>query len=147
LDCGKLEVPFIPEVRTMTKSVNRFSGKEKGGCRERIIYRKADAVCLIVVAAIVVAVPVLQGVALAPKDSMPKGWDKLALGECDAEQLVLPTDTDQNGKLMNHKVTKQEWMTFMEAEFDRLDHNQSGAIDAVELAKSMRLKYPANTEK
>jgi hypothetical protein len=31
---------------------------------------------------------------------------------------------------------KQEWMKFMEAEFDRLDKNKSGELDAKELAQS-----------
>jgi Ca2+-binding EF-hand superfamily protein len=40
-------------------------------------------------------------------------------------------DTNKAGK-----ITKQEWMKFMEEEFDRLDKNKSGEIDAKELARS-----------
>lgn len=40
-------------------------------------------------------------------------------------------DTDKNGK-----ISKQEWMTFMEAEFDRLDKNKKGEIDQKELLQS-----------
>ena len=40
-------------------------------------------------------------------------------------------DTDKNGK-----ISKQEWMTFMEAEFDRLDKAKNGQLDVKELAQS-----------
>lgn len=48
-----------------------------------------------------------------------------------AKQLLLLMDTDKNGK-----ISKQEWMTFMEAEFDRLDTDKSGELDPKELEKS-----------
>jgi EF hand domain-containing protein len=38
-------------------------------------------------------------------------------------------DTDKNGK-----ISKQEWMNFMEAEFDRLDKAKNGQLDVKELA-------------
>jgi Ca2+-binding EF-hand superfamily protein len=40
-------------------------------------------------------------------------------------------DTDQNGK-----ISKQEWMKFMEAEFERLDKNKTGELDVKELKQS-----------
>jgi EF hand domain-containing protein len=40
-------------------------------------------------------------------------------------------DTDKNGK-----ITKQGWMRFMEAEFDRLDKDKSGDLDAKDLAQN-----------
>ena len=40
-------------------------------------------------------------------------------------------DTDKNGK-----ISKKEWMTFMEAEFDRLDTDKSGELDVKELTQS-----------
>jgi uncharacterized membrane protein len=67
----------------------------------------------------------------AQKAAVPKPQDTLALGEDEVKQLLLLMDTDKTGK-----ITKQEWMKFMEAEFDRLDKNKSGALDAKELAKS-----------
>jgi Ca2+-binding EF-hand superfamily protein len=39
-------------------------------------------------------------------------------------------DTDKNGK-----VSKQEFMAFMSAEFDRLDKNKDGELDVSELTK------------
>jgi Ca2+-binding EF-hand superfamily protein len=44
---------------------------------------------------------------------------------------VLLMDTNKNGK-----ISKQEFMTFMEAEFDRLDTNKSGDLDVKELRRS-----------
>jgi Ca2+-binding EF-hand superfamily protein len=45
--------------------------------------------------------------------------------------LLLLIDTDENGK-----ISKQEWMKFMEAEFDRLDKDKKGQLDAKELEQS-----------
>jgi hypothetical protein len=56
---------------------------------------------------------------------------KLAAGEAEAKQLLLLMDRDQNGK-----VSKQEFMSFMEAEFQRLDINNDGELDVKELTKS-----------
>jgi hypothetical protein len=58
----------------------------------------------------------VRPVAVAQKAAVPKSQDKLALGENEVKQLLLLIDTDENGK-----ISKQEWMKFMEAEFDRLD--------------------------
>ena len=33
----------------------------------------------------------------------------------------------------NSQISKQEWMKFMEAEFDRLDKDKSGDLDAKDL--------------
>ena len=40
-------------------------------------------------------------------------------------------DTDKNGK-----ISKQECMKFMEAEFDKLDKDKNGELDAKELTQS-----------
>ncbi len=63
----------------------------------------------------------------------PKSEKRSALtaGEAAAKQLLLLMDTDKSGK-----VSKQEWMSFMEAEFDRLDKNKDGELDLKELEKS-----------
>jgi len=71
------------------------------------------------------------GIAGAQKDSVPKPQDKLALGKDEVERLLLLIDTNKTGT-----ITKQAWMRFMEEEFDRLDKNKSGEIDAKELARS-----------
>lgn len=42
-------------------------------------------------------------------------------GENEVRQLMLLIDTNNNGK-----ITKKEWMAFMEAEFDRLEKKDRG---------------------
>ena len=52
-------------------------------------------------------------------------------------------DTNKTGK-----ITKQEWMKFMETEFARLDRNKSGKLDAKERAQSiLRVSPFANVGK
>jgi hypothetical protein len=63
--------------------------------------------------------------------SAPKPQDKLALGENEVKQLLLLMDTNKNGR-----VSKPEYMNFMEAEFDRLDKNKNGELDPKELTQS-----------
>jgi hypothetical protein len=67
----------------------------------------------------------------AQKASVPKPQDKLALGANEVRELMRLIDTNNHGK-----ITKTEWMTFMEAEFDRLDKHKSGELDPKELARS-----------
>jgi Ca2+-binding EF-hand superfamily protein len=65
--------------------------------------------------------------------------DKLAIGEDEVKQLLLLMDTDKNGK-----ISKQEYMNFMEAEFERLDKDKSGELDAKELKQSsLRVSHSA----
>lgn len=71
------------------------------------------------------------GTAVAQKAAVPKPQDKLAIGEDEAKQLLLLIDTEKNGK-----ISKQEWMKFMEAEFDRLDKAKTGYLDVKELMQS-----------
>jgi hypothetical protein len=81
-----------------------------------------------------IAVLTLTGAALGTataQNSAPKSQDKLALGEDDVKQLLLLMDTDKNGK-----ISKQEYMKFMEAEFERLDKDKNGELDAKELTQS-----------
>jgi len=56
---------------------------------------------------------------------------KLAAATEAAKELVLVMDTNKTGK-----VSKEEWMKFMEAEFDRLDTNHTGQLDVKELTHS-----------
>ena len=62
---------------------------------------------------------------------------KLAIATEAAKQLLLAMDTDKNGK-----ISKQEWMTFMEAEFERLDTNHDGELDIKELTESRMRVHP-----
>ncbi len=84
------------------------------------------------VIAVLVATWAVLGVALAQtKAPAPKPQDKLALAEEHARELLLLIDTDKSGR-----ISKQEWMKFMEAEFDRLDKAKNGALDVKELTQS-----------
>jgi hypothetical protein len=65
------------------------------------------------------------------KATVPKAQDKLAIGEEEVKQLLLPIDTEKRGK-----ITKQEWMKFMEAEFERLDKGRNGELEVKELTQS-----------
>ncbi len=73
----------------------------------------------------------MVGTAVPQKAAVPKPQNKLAIGEDEAKQLLLLIDTDKKGK-----VSKQEWMRFMEAEFERLDKAKSGQLDVTELMQS-----------
>jgi hypothetical protein len=55
----------------------------------------------------------------------------VAAGEREAKTLLLLMDTDKSGK-----VSKQEFMAFMEAEFERMDINKDGELDVKELTNS-----------
>jgi Ca2+-binding EF-hand superfamily protein len=55
----------------------------------------------------------------------------LTAGEKEAKKLLLLMDKDQNGK-----VSRQEFLSFMDAEFDRLDKDKSGELDVSELTQS-----------
>ena len=56
---------------------------------------------------------------------------RIAAGEVDVKQLLLLMDADKNGK-----ISRKEFMDFMQAEFDRLDTDKSGELDIKELEKS-----------
>lgn len=81
--------------------------------------------------AVLVATWTVPGKAIAQKQPAPKPPDKLALGEDEVKQLLLLMDTDKNGK-----ISKSEWLKFMDAEFDRLDKSKNGELDVTEIAQS-----------
>jgi len=90
--------------------------------------REQKATLVIAAVSIVLTGGAAVQTAIAQK-AAPK--DKVALAEPEVRQLILLMDTDKNGK-----VSRQEFMTFMQAEFDRLDKDKSGELDAKELAQS-----------
>jgi Ca2+-binding EF-hand superfamily protein len=53
------------------------------------------------------------------------------MGENEVKQLLPLMNTDTNGM-----VSKQEFMKFMEAEFERLDKNKKGELNVKELTQS-----------
>ena len=75
---------------------------------------------------------VVGAVAVAgQKATTPQAHDNVARGEAEATQLLLLMEPDKDGK-----VSKQEFMRFMEAEFDRLDKKKEGKLDVKELTKA-----------
>jgi len=84
----------------------------------------------IAAAALVIATCGMLGTA-QQKSGVPKPQNRLALAEEQVKQLLLLMDSDKNGK-----ISKQEYMKFMEAEFDRLDKNKSGNLDVKETTGS-----------
>jgi Ca2+-binding EF-hand superfamily protein len=66
--------------------------------------------------------------------------EKVNAGLGEVTQLLKLMDTDKNGK-----VSKEEFMNFMSAEFDRLDVNKDGELDVKELSQlHMRPPPPAS---
>ena|ERR1700686_4297342 len=105
--------------------------------------RRTNIVRITLAIAALVATAASPGTAIAQRAAVPKPQDKLALGENEVKQLLLLMDTDQSGK-----ISKQEWMKFMEAEFDRLDKDKKGQLDVKELTQSkLRVSHPVNVGK
>jgi Ca2+-binding EF-hand superfamily protein len=105
--------------------------------------RRTKIVQVALAITVLLATVAILGTAVAQRAAVPKPQDKLALGEPEVTQLLLLMDTDKNGK-----ISKQEWIKFMEAEFDRLDKDKKGQLDAKELEQSkLRVSHPANVGK
>jgi hypothetical protein len=78
------------------------------------------------------------GTAVSQKQNVPKTPDKLVIGQEQVRQLLLLMDTDKDGM-----ISKQEWMNYMSAEFDKLDTDKSGKLDQKELTySSVRASHP-----
>jgi len=96
---------------------------------------RSTAVSVVLIGAGVLGVGAMVGTKLAAQDSNqkvePQKEKKLAAGEREAKKMLLLMDTDQSGK-----VSKQEFMSFMEAEFERMDINKDGELDVKELTNS-----------
>jgi hypothetical protein len=75
----------------------------------------------------------LMGVSglVALADVTPKPRDKFVLANENVKELLLLLDTDQSGR-----ISKREWMNFMEAEFNKLDKDGNGELDPKELLQS-----------
>jgi len=86
---------------------------------------------IIVVIAMLVVTGTKIGNAAAQKAAVPKPQNKLEIGEDEVKQLLPLMDTDKNGM-----VSRQEFMRFMEAEFERLDKNKKGELNVKELTQS-----------
>jgi hypothetical protein len=102
--------------------------------------RRSNIVLIIVALSVLVATWAMPRTTVAQKAAAPKTQDKLVLREEEVKQLLLLMDTHENGK-----ISKQEWMKFMEVEFDRLDKGKNGQLDVKELTQSkLRLSHFAS---
>ena len=72
----------------------------------------------------------MVGASLAQKTPASNPPDKLAIANNDVKELLLLMDADNNGK-----ISKREWMSFMEAEFNQLDTEGKGELDLKQLAQ------------
>jgi len=84
--------------------------------------RKHLGIALLVVTAL--------GAGFAQK-SVSKQPDKNVMANENIKQLLLVMDTDKSGK-----ISKQQWMSFMEAQFDRLDLEKKGELDQKAIRQS-----------
>src|SRR5580658_6732031 len=74
------------------------------------------------------AVTLLAAAAMGGPAGAADQPDKAQEVDADTKQLLLLMDQDRNGK-----ISKQEFMAFMDAEFTRLDTNKDGQLDVYEL--------------
>lgn len=74
--------------------------------------------------ALVLLAGMLISSALSQKDGLMKRPNPIELASDDAKEILLVMDTDKEGK-----ISKEAWMKFMSAEFDRLDKTKTGTID------------------
>jgi hypothetical protein len=92
--------------------------------------KRINRITVIAIVAVLAAIAAMVGTAAAQK-ATPKPQDRLAIGEDSVKQLLLLMNADKQGK-----VSKQEFMEFMEAEFERLDKAKNGELDVKELTQS-----------
>jgi hypothetical protein len=93
--------------------------------------KRTNYVWFIAAVAVLVASLSLLANAAAQKASVPKPQNKLAMGEDDVRHLLPLMDADKNGM-----VSKQEFMKYMEAQFERLDKKKIGQLNVKELTQS-----------
>jgi hypothetical protein len=79
----------------------------------------------------VTALFVMVGTTIAAqKAPTPKAQDNVAGGELEVKKMLPLMDEDKDGK-----VSKQDFMKFMEAEFDRLDKTKERKLDVKKLTQ------------
>jgi hypothetical protein len=98
--------------------------------RRSIMSSRTSIMFVVVVIAVLVATRSMQRTAVAQTASKPISPHNLALGEGEVKKLLPLMDTDNDGD-----VSKQEFMSFMEAEFNRLDKKKEGKLEVKDLTQ------------
>jgi hypothetical protein len=89
--------------------------------------KKSAVVLVMTIIGVLGALVAMRSIAVAQQASVAKPQADVALGEGEVKKLLLLMETDSDGK-----VSKQVYMSFMEAEFDRLDLKKQGKLDVKE---------------
>jgi hypothetical protein len=85
---------------------------------------------LLVILAVTALFAMVGTTIAAQNEATPKAQDNGAVGEAGIKQMLPLMDQDKDGK-----VSKQDFMKFMEAEFDRLDKKKEGKLDVKKLTQ------------
>src|SRR5580692_1370013 len=92
--------------------------------------KKSAVVLVMMIVGVLGPMGAIRSIAIAQKVSAPNPQANLALGEGEVKKLLLLMETDSDGK-----VSKQVYMSFMEAEFDKLDKKKEGKLNVKELTQ------------
>jgi hypothetical protein len=85
---------------------------------------------LLVILAVTALFAMVGTTIAAQKEATRKAQDNVAVGEPEVKKMLPLMDQDNDGK-----VSKQDFMNFMEAEFDRLDKTKEGKLDVKKLTQ------------
>jgi hypothetical protein len=90
-------------------------------------------ICVVLIAtgARIAAQSSAQSPTQSSSDDAKRREQNLLAGTSEARQMLLLMDRDKSGK-----VSRQEFMKFMEEEFNLLDKNKDGELDVEELTHS-----------
>lgn len=93
--------------------------------------RRRKNTWILTILTVLLATGSLLVTAAAQKSSVPRVQDLLAMGEVHVKQLLPLMNTNKEGM-----ISKQEFLKFMEAEFDRLDKEKRGELNVRKLTQS-----------
>ena len=72
--------------------------------------------------------------------AVSKQPDRMTIAVENVKQLLLVMEPK------NGKVSKEQWMKFMEAEFDKLDTEKKGVVDQMEIRQSFYVKQARSSD-
>jgi hypothetical protein len=127
--------------RVATNGLNQHRTRAKlSAAKEKKMLRRTDIILAITLSFAAWAAPAN---AVEQKQATPKPQDKNTLRAEEVKQLLLLMDTNASGQ-----ISKEEWLKFMEAEFDRLDKSKTGKVDLKDISQShQHATRSANTGK